>query len=189
MTRAISGISASAWPRFIGCDSCASNWPASVSRTAAAQASSAVSMARISMISLYHGSVRCARHSRVIRARHCEFHRRHCNSGCICRCSRICRIVGNRNACGTGITRNLPGSLSILKWRPWLNKYWHKTAKLIHGICESYERSSDDALTADHASSRIPPLIPRKSSDVVMAQYSGLAKRWRRPRQSANRRR
>ena len=49
MTRAISGISASAWPRFIGCDSCAISLPASVSSTAAAQASSAVSMARISI--------------------------------------------------------------------------------------------------------------------------------------------
>ena len=28
MTRAISGISASAWPRFIGCDSCAISLPA-----------------------------------------------------------------------------------------------------------------------------------------------------------------
>ena len=33
ITRAISGISASAWPRFIGCDSCAISWLASVSST------------------------------------------------------------------------------------------------------------------------------------------------------------
>ena len=49
ITRAISGIRASAWPRFIGNDSCAMSLAASVSSTAAAQASSAVSMARISM--------------------------------------------------------------------------------------------------------------------------------------------
>src|SRR5271169_658846 len=49
MTRPISGINASAWPRFMAWDSCAISWPASVSSTAAAQASSAVSMARISM--------------------------------------------------------------------------------------------------------------------------------------------
>src|SRR5579871_1162477 len=49
ITRPISGISASAWPRFMICDSCAINLPASVSSTAAAQASSAVSMARINM--------------------------------------------------------------------------------------------------------------------------------------------
>jgi len=49
MTRAISGISASAWPRFIGCDSSAMIWPVSVWSTAAEQASSAVSMASISM--------------------------------------------------------------------------------------------------------------------------------------------
>ena len=49
ITRAISGIRASAWPRFIACDSCAMSLPALVSSTAAAQASSAVSMARISM--------------------------------------------------------------------------------------------------------------------------------------------
>ena len=39
ITRAISGISASAWPRFIGCDSCAISLPSSVSSTPAAQAS------------------------------------------------------------------------------------------------------------------------------------------------------
>ncbi len=50
ITRAISGISASAWPRFIGCDSCAIRFAGvPVSSTAAAQASRAVSMARISM--------------------------------------------------------------------------------------------------------------------------------------------
>src|SRR5882757_3168126 len=38
ITRAISGIRASAWPRFIGCDSCASGLFAWVSSTAAAQA-------------------------------------------------------------------------------------------------------------------------------------------------------
>src|SRR6266404_7397271 len=49
ITRAISGIRASAWPRFIACDSNAITPPALVSSTAAAQASSAVSMERISM--------------------------------------------------------------------------------------------------------------------------------------------
>src|SRR4051812_143378 len=49
MTHAISGIKASAWPRFMACDWCAISLPASVSSTPAAQASSAVSMARISM--------------------------------------------------------------------------------------------------------------------------------------------
>src|SRR5882724_2976081 len=48
MTRAISGINASAWPRSIGSDS-AAILPCSVSITAAAQASSAVSMARMRM--------------------------------------------------------------------------------------------------------------------------------------------
>src|SRR6185436_17312406 len=48
-TRAIIGINASAWPRFISCDSCAMPLLAEVSRTAAAQASSAVSIARVSM--------------------------------------------------------------------------------------------------------------------------------------------
>jgi len=58
ITRAISGIRASAWPRFIGCDSCATILLASVSSTAAEQASSAVSIARISMAQTYHCSAR-----------------------------------------------------------------------------------------------------------------------------------
>src|SRR5262249_56004395 len=49
ITRAISGISASACPRFIACDSTEINLLAPVSSTAAAQASSAVSIARISI--------------------------------------------------------------------------------------------------------------------------------------------
>src|ERR1700676_5579715 len=57
ITRAISGIRASAWPRFMASDSCAINLPASVSRMPAAQASSAVSMARISMRELYSSFV------------------------------------------------------------------------------------------------------------------------------------
>jgi len=58
MTRAISGIRASAWPRFMRpATSCASSLAAAVSSTAAAQASSAVSMARISMANgnIIHG--------------------------------------------------------------------------------------------------------------------------------------
>ena len=47
MTRSISGISASAWPRVMAFDSRAITLPCSVSSTAAAQASSAVSMARM----------------------------------------------------------------------------------------------------------------------------------------------
>ena len=46
-TRAINGIRASAWPRAIGIDSRARIVPCSVSSTAAEQASSAVSMAKI----------------------------------------------------------------------------------------------------------------------------------------------
>src|SRR5665213_1455419 len=49
MTRAISGIKASAWPRAIGIDSCATMAPCPVSSTAAEQASSAVSMAKTRM--------------------------------------------------------------------------------------------------------------------------------------------
>ncbi len=49
ITRAISGISASAWPRTIGSDSWAATLARSVSSTAAEQASSAVSMARTRM--------------------------------------------------------------------------------------------------------------------------------------------
>src|SRR5262245_14483635 len=49
ITRATSGISASAWPRAIGRVSLARTLPPSVSNTAAAQAASAVSMARISI--------------------------------------------------------------------------------------------------------------------------------------------
>src|ERR1700722_12771214 len=71
ITRAISGIRASAWPRFIACDSCAISLAASVSRTPAAQASRAVSMARISMSRRYHcfgGRARgCPVHPRLLK--------------------------------------------------------------------------------------------------------------------------
>lgn len=50
ITRAISGISASAWPRAIASCSLASGSQRSVSSTAAEQLSSAVSMARTRMI-------------------------------------------------------------------------------------------------------------------------------------------
>src|SRR5206468_1161261 len=49
ITRAISGMMASAWPRDMGSDSLATMAPRSVSSTAAEQASSAVSMARTRM--------------------------------------------------------------------------------------------------------------------------------------------
>src|SRR4051812_6631574 len=64
MTRAISGISASACPRFIGSDSRAISLPAWVTSTAAAQASSAVSMARISMTYSRHARA-CPGHPRL----------------------------------------------------------------------------------------------------------------------------
>ena len=49
ITRATSGISASAWPRSIGSDSRATTLRRSLSYTAAEQAASAVSMARTRM--------------------------------------------------------------------------------------------------------------------------------------------